>query len=551
MINSYSIPPFISSILVISLGLFVFLKNRYGSSNICFLFFTFVLFMWLFFEAILYSSKDTDMIIAMSKWEYIGVTAIPFACLNLVLVMLKKRISKLSYVLLGVIYIIVIYLVFRTDFIINGVHKFYWGYYGRASTFHALYLLIWLAIYLRATYLMYEGIKDKDNIYSFEERNRFKYMFLILMVGVIGIVDFLPKYGFNIYPIGYLFSPILCIIITCAILKHQLMDIKIVIRRGLVYSILITVFTVIYLCIVILAERLFQVMLGYRSLLVSIIFASIIALLFAPLKNKIQFLIDRIFLGKSPEQIVQENELLRQELLRSEKLKTVATFASGMAHEIKNPLTAIKTFTEYLPKKRDDREFMDKFSRIVGSEVRRIDDLVHQLLDFSKPAPLQLEDTNIHKLIDDTLDILSSQFIKYKIDVNKDYKLSVDSSVIKIDPQKMKQVFMNLFINAIEAMPNGGALTISTGTEHLEQSIGGSVKQGYTENKSIKITISDTGFGISKKDLPHIFEPFYSTKEKGSGLGLSIVYNIIEEHKGYIKVESKIKQGTRFVIGLL
>jgi len=329
------------------------------------------------------------------------------------------------------------------------------------------------------------------------------------------------------------------------------MDIKIVIRRGLVYSILITVFTVIYLCIVILAERLFQVMLGYRSLLVSIIFASIIALLFAPLKNKIQFLIDRIFLGKSPEQIVQENELLRQELLRSEKLKTVATFASGMAHEIKNPLTAIKTFTEYLPKKRDDREFMDKFSRIVGSEVRRIDDLVHQLLDFSKPAPLQLEDTNIHKLIDDTLDILSSQFIKYKIDVNKDYKLSVDSSVIKIDPQKMKQVFMNLFINAIEAMPNGGALTISTGTEHLEQSIGGSVKQGYTENKSIKITISDTGFGISKKDLPHIFEPFYSTKEKGSGLGLSIVYNIIEEHKGYIKVESKIKQGTRFVIGLL
>ena len=358
-----------------------------------------------------------------------------------------------------------------------------------------------------------------------------KYIAIGFFIASFASVDYLPKFGIEIYPCGYIFFLIWIFIITYAIFKHQLMDINIVIRKGLVYSILITIFTLIYLTIVILTEKLFQGFLGYRSLPISIIFASIIALIFIPLKNRIQLLIDKLFLGKTPGQIAQENELLRQELMRSERLKTVATFASGMAHEIKNPLTAIRTFTEYLPQKKDDKEFLEKFSKIVGSEVEKIDGLVHQLLDYSKPAPLQLKEVDIHKLIDDTLELLNNQFIKYQIKIKKDYALD---SVLLVDPNQMKQVFLNLFLNAVEAMPKGGEITVRTSQE---------------ADKAI-ITIEDTGCGIPGKDLPHIFEPFYSTKEKGSGLGLSIVYNIIKEHKGTIEVSCIKGKGTGFIIKL-
>jgi signal transduction histidine kinase len=371
------------------------------------------------------------------------------------------------------------------------------------------------------------------------------------MFGGVGIIDFMGKYGLEFYPPGYMLIPMIFILTAYSIVKHHnLMDINIVIRKGLAYSILITIFTIIYLGIVIVIEKFFQGILGYRSVLISLLFASIIALIFIPLKNKIQSLIDRVFLGKTPAQIARENELLRQELMRSEKLKAVAVFASGMAHEIKNPLTAIKTFTEFLPKEANNKQFMEKYSEIVGSEVNRIDDLVHQLLDFSKPQPLQLKETDINKLIDDTLDILSSQFIKSHINVSKDYKFNINEGKINIDSQKMRQVFMNLFINSIEAMPHGGTLTVSTSIQDPASSIKPVGVEQLTGAKFVLISIQDTGCGISEKDLPHIFEPFYSTKEKGSGLGLSIVYNIIKEHKGRIAVDSKINQGTKFIIDL-
>ncbi|NQU19406.1 hypothetical protein HQ550_04575 [bacterium] len=229
--------------------------------------------------------------------------------------------------------------------------------------------------------------------------------------------------------------------------------------------------------------------------------------------------------------------------MRSEKLKAVATFASGMAHEIKNPLTAIKTFAEYLPQKTEDKEFLGKFSKIVGSEVEKIDNLVHQLLDFSKPAPLQLKKADIHKLVDETLELLNNQFIRHNIKVNKNY--SDFEMIAVIDRNQMKQVSLNLFINAIEAMSNGGTLTVST-----ELVNSGEIRDNSCKKRFVRICVQDTGCGISEKDLPHIFEPFYSTKEKGSGLGLSIVYNIIKEHKGSIKAESRINKGTKFVIEL-
>ena len=415
-----------------------------------------------------------------------------------------------------------------TEFIFNSIH-----YLQGRILFFAITKFFWFFFVFLAFYELFKYNRRNSG----EDRRRTFYFLIASIIGFAGgATIFLPMFGINIYPLAILTIPLYCILTTYAILKHQLMDIRVAIQKSFVYSVLVAFITATYFVFVFLSEKLFQGLIGYTSLIVSIAYAFFIALFFNPVKNKIQHFADRVFLRKDPVQIAQENELLRQELLHSEKLKTVATFASGMAHEIKNPLTAIKTFAEYLPQKTEDKEFLGKFSEIVGSEVEKIDNLVHQLLDFSKPAPLQLKKADINKLVDETLELLNNQFIRHNIKVNKNY--SDFEMIAMIDQNQMKQVFLNLFLNAIEAMPNGGTLTVST---NLCSSSG---------KESVTICVQDTGCGILDKDLPHIFEPFYSTKEKGSGLGLSIVYNIIKEHRGKAKVKSYINEGTRFIIEL-
>ncbi len=257
-------------------------------------------------------------------------------------------------------------------------------------------------------------------------------------------------------------------------------------------------------------------------------------------------------MGVSVENIffIEQVKNFQQQLAQAEKLAAIGRFAASIAHEVKNPLTPIKTFTEYLPQKYQDKEFVDKYSKIVSSEVNRIDSLMHQLLDFSKPSPLQLAETDIRKLIDDTLELLSNEFIKHSIKVEKNYPLPPKADpplagnatryTLKVDSQRLKQAFLNFFLNAIDAMPSGGTLTVSTSIEHLGSSI----------EKSVLICVQDTGCGIPEENLARIFEPFFSTKERGTGLGLAIVYSIIKEHNGLISVESQIDKGTKFTIEL-
>lgn len=242
----------------------------------------------------------------------------------------------------------------------------------------------------------------------------------------------------------------------------------------------------------------------------------------------------KLFSKKTRETLARENERLKEEIRRTDRLRAVATLAAGMAHEIKNPLTSIKTFTEYLDVKFDDKDFRDKFKRIVGSEVDRINTIVGNLLDFAKPRPLSQRRVNVNKLLEETLALLSNDFIRRKIDVIRGYGPKA-TDTIKADPNRLKQAFLNLFLNAMDAMKTGGKLV---------------VEMDKTKDGSLQITIEDTGKGISEETLSHIFDPFYSSKETGTGLGLSIVHGIIKEHGGQITCESETEKGTRFIITL-
>lgn len=224
-------------------------------------------------------------------------------------------------------------------------------------------------------------------------------------------------------------------------------------------------------------------------------------------------------------------ERFEEESRQTEKLKAVATFAAGMAHEVKNPLSSIKTFAEYLPQKYDDPDFREKFARIVGQEVGKINELVQQLLDFAKPREPQKQPVRASRLIDETVEFLQGSLVNKHVTIVRAYSKQDE---VWVDPGQMKQVFLNLLMNSVQAMERPGCITIST----------------VAENGHLEVAVADTGRGIPKGDLPRVFDPFYTTKPDGTGLGLSVVHSIIQEHGGRVIIDSGIGRGTTVRIQL-
>ncbi|MBI3321506.1 MAG: GAF domain-containing protein [Candidatus Omnitrophica bacterium] len=233
----------------------------------------------------------------------------------------------------------------------------------------------------------------------------------------------------------------------------------------------------------------------------------------------------------SNAQLVTQHAQFLTELRKGEQQKAVATLAAGLAHEIKNPLAAIKTFTECLDTRYADSAFRAKFQKIVGGEVERINLIVQQLLEFAKPMPPKLMPLEIPRLVDETLEFLTSELLNRHVEVIRRYERR---PLVLGDPKQLKQVFLNLFLNSLQAMNGQGRLEIRSAIQGAE----------------LAVTITDSGPGIAPKDLPHIFEPFFTTKPTGTGLGLAVVHGIITEHGGRIAVASQPGQGTSVTLSL-
>ena len=529
--NPHSIPTLIGGAVVLFLGLFVFLKNRKSPINISFLLFSLSISFWLFGYTAAYSVKEDTISTFFCRLACVSAmfTAPTFYHLitNLLKIKDERRFVALSY--LAMIAFTPLFLF--TNYFLTGTYKYFWGTYSKAGPLHPLYLIIFFSIFLRVLFILFSKYREYEKSTSIEA-TRIKYLLIAILAGLLGAIDYLPKYGIEIYPFGFAFEILLAAIIAYTIIKYRLMDIEVVIRKGLVYSSLITLISVIYLLTILLLERIFQGVIGYKSLPLTIAAACVIAILFQPLKNKIQYFVDKHFFRGTQGEIVRENKRLMEEIRRTERLRSVGTLAAGMAHEIKNPLSAIKTFAEYLPVKYEDKTFREKFHSIITKEVDKINHIVSQLLDFSKPSPLTIKETDIHILIDETVNLLNNDLLRRKIELKREYQTS--NSVAKIDPLQLKQALLNMFLNAIDAINSDGSIHVQT----------------YRNNGKFFLKISDTGCGISKEKLPHIFDPFYSTKEKGTGLGLSIVHRIIKDHGGSIHVESHPESGSTFTLKL-
>ena len=248
--------------------------------------------------------------------------------------------------------------------------------------------------------------------------------------------------------------------------------------------------------------------------------------------------------------VALDNALLYEELKRSQalvrrtdRLRSLETMAGGLAHEIRNPLTSIKAFVDLAPERKDDEEFLARFSKVVKEDVFRIERLTREILDYAKPIVPLLREEDLNLIVESCLYTLRVRPSHELVVIETD--LVPNLPKVFADRQQLKQVILNFLFNAVEAMsPAGGVLTVRT-----------RLLQSNNMSDSIQIEIQDTGSGIAPDDIEHIFDPFFTTKHlseehEGTGLGLAIAHQIIQEHHGKIEVHSLKGRGTSFVITL-
>lgn len=229
-----------------------------------------------------------------------------------------------------------------------------------------------------------------------------------------------------------------------------------------------------------------------------------------------------------------EMRKLKEEVARSQRLASIGQLAAGVAHEIRNPLSSIKGFATYFRERYKDVPQDKQTAEIMVQEVDRLNRVISQLLEFARPPQIQKRKSDVVEIVKDSARMVEQDAERKSVQIRLD--LPEKGVVTEVDADRIKQVFLNLYLNALEAMDEGGTLSVSVSAN--------------TGSGTAKIEISDTGRGIAEEDLPHIFDPYFTTKPSGTGLGLAIAHKIIESHGGEILVESKEGLGTTFVIKL-
>ena len=689
----YSIPPILVAFACFALGVFALSKNLKSRVQQKYLQYSLVWGMWLFVYGIAYSQQSFALALLFLKIGYSAIIFIPISYYDFALNLLSphRRFMPslwISY-LVGFGFTLLLWL---SPYFVSDLHHYFWGFYPIAGIAHPLYLIFFSILFSRCALLKFKELKRLRQSRSSAQRQRqLQLLLMALCVGLVACVDFLPNYGLAIYPFGYVFVCLALVIQLHAIVKHQLLDIKVEITRtGLLLGVYLIIlgapfvvgwqartwlenwigrewwlvplglctalatigpFAYVYLrrqaearllkeqrryqrtlqraargmtqvrdlgklsnlitrivsrsvhishaslflwdktaeqyalrsshgpnCLAlqsrykldrthplihwllnrrqllssqeVMDERLDPAItqemrnLGAELVIPGLIEQRLVGFLvlgqklsgksysmddlhaFTTLANEAAIAIEN---ATSYEELLKVNQQLKaasERLLFQEKLAAAGQMAAGMAHEIKNPLASIKTFAQYLPEKYADPSFRDKFSRLVQTEIDRINEIVRELADFAKPAPLQLRPVRLAELLDDTLALLSNQCLKQGVHIHKSF--SDHGITIQADLNQMKQVLLNLLLNSLEAMAKGGRLDVTT----------------CLSDHRLVLRISDTGYGVAPEHQAHIWDPFFTTKERGMGLGLAIVKRIVDRHGGHISLSSVQGRGT-------
>jgi two-component system sensor histidine kinase PilS (NtrC family) len=219
---------------------------------------------------------------------------------------------------------------------------------------------------------------------------------------------------------------------------------------------------------------------------------------------------------------------------QADRLATAGRLAANMAHEIRNPLASISGAVQMLVKDLPIDGLRGRLVEIVQRESERLNNLVGDFLEYARPAPLAPIAVDLAEIIDEVLVLIEHRSLPSDLKIIRAYG---ESLIARVDPQPMRQAIWNLCLNAVQAMPDGGEIRV--GSRRLPG-----------DPPWLQLWIADTGPGISEQDLPHIFEPFYSTKAEGSGLGLALVYRVMQDHGGRVDTSTVPGEGTTFTLTL-
>ncbi|MCB4791030.1 MAG: GAF domain-containing protein [Elusimicrobia bacterium] len=687
--NPHSIPWFLSFIFNAFLCIFVYLNNRFNKVNRIFTIFNLCGTLWILGAFILHIAPSERFAYNYTRFFSIGMIFIPPTFLHFVIILTQsknltlKKALNIAYIFAVILYVLSLNGLFVKEFTWIG-----WKYYPQPYIVYKFYIInfvFWMIFSLLHVFRSYKNAK------SYKIKNQLKYFFLAISVGTFfGSMNLLTSFGFKIYPIGGFANIITPAILAYAIVKHQLLDIQVIIRKSAIYGTLTISLIGIYALIVGGLTAVFGVVGHSGSWFINGIAGLSIAVLFLPMREKIQLVIDKLFfkvrydyhqtlsnlsaeltsiirlenllellvtqvvetmqvqkgfimlfdrqkevfstisqLGMDKEAIlnfsidkndkfisflaknkkivyldeiqdsfvvplkqltmslcvplitkgnlvgilnlgyrlsedqytkediellttisnqaaiaVENAQLHRQimdtekDLLSSDKFSALDTFAANIAHEIKNPLTSIKTFCQLLYDKFNDKLFVEKFNSIIPKEIERLENVLENMLHFNKTLNVSFGKVDIKQVLEELIGLLYYEIYKQNIALKKQYPET--SLEVKGNAEQLKQVFMNLILNSIQAMPKGGSLSISI-KELMEDK---------NNTQFIEVSVTDTGCGIPKESLNKLFKPFYTTKPKGTGLGLSITRKIVREHEGTISVESIPNSGTTFIVKL-
>ena len=252
---------------------------------------------------------------------------------------------------------------------------------------------------------------------------------------------------------------------------------------------------------------------------------------FALMRDDTQTIIGIVGVGQD----LTERRELEAQLFHSAKLASLGIMAGGIAHEIRNPLGISSVAAQILLEDPDNESLRKECAEKIYSGIKRASLIIEELLKFARPTEGRFESTNVNEAIMETLSLIEKQIVLMRIEIKKNLHHPIP--LMKAEKNLLKQAFLNIILNAANAMPDGGTLTITTSSD---------------QKNTIQITFHDTGCGISPENTDKIFDPFFTTMPvgKGTGLGLSITYSIIKQHEGAIHVESAAGKGTTFMIQL-
>lgn len=243
-----------------------------------------------------------------------------------------------------------------------------------------------------------------------------------------------------------------------------------------------------------------------------------------------------------------ELKVRQLQLFHSQKLAALGQLATGVAHEINNPLFVISSEAEMLLNDENSDDNTKAASKIIIEQVKRIKDITERLLEFSRKREFKLKPLEVDRILEKSITLLTYQARMEDIEIRKE----IEPNLPKIlgDSHQLQEVFLNLMLNAVQAMEKGGKLTVRVSKEEV-------TKYGRRETDRFKlgmeymaIEFRDTGSGMDEETLNKIFDPFFTTREKGVGLGLSVSYGIIDNHKGIIEAQSRLGEGSVFIVKL-